>query len=105
MCILQETMVTLNEVAQTFPSTRAGKKLNFSTVLRWGLKGVRAIDGRVVKLEIARIGGRWLSSKEALQRFSAALAPTNTDAEPIQTSTARKRESDAAKKKLKDLGV
>jgi hypothetical protein len=105
MRILQETMVTLHEAAQTFPSNRAGKKMNFSTVWRWGLKGVRAIDGRVVKLELARVGGRWLTSKEALQRFSAALAPTNDDAEPIRTPTTRRRESDATKKKLKELGV
>jgi hypothetical protein len=104
MRILQETMVTLHEAAQTFPSNRAGKKMNFSTILRWGLNGVLAIDGRRVKLEMARVGGRWLTSKEALQRFSAALAPTN-EGDEIRTPTSRKRESAAAKKKLQELGV
>lgn len=46
MRILQETMITLHEAAQTFPSNRAGKRMNFSTVWRWALKGVRASDGR-----------------------------------------------------------
>lgn len=105
MRILQETMITLHEAAQEFPSNRAGKKMNFSTVWRWGLKGVRAVDGHLVKLEVARVGGRYLTSKEALQRFSAALTLTNAIAEPIRAPTAKKRENEASKKKLKELGV
>ena len=107
MRILQETMVTLHEAAQTFPSNRAGKKMNFSTIWRWGLKGVLAIDGRRVRLEMARVGGRWLTSKEAIERFSAALTPTNLAAAPapIRTPSARQRANDAAKKKLAELGI
>jgi hypothetical protein len=81
------------------------KKMNFSTVWRWALKGVHAVDGRLVKLEAARVGGRWLTSKEALARFSAALTPTDTDAAPIRTPTTQKKAGDAAKKRLKKMGI
>jgi hypothetical protein len=89
------------------PSNRAGKRAAFSTIWRWILKGVCSIDGRVVKLEAARVGARWLTSKEAIERFSAALTPTNAAAAPapIRTPSARQRANNAAKKKLAELGI
>jgi hypothetical protein len=106
MGILSEDLLTFRDAAQLLPSNRAGKRVAFSTIWRWVLKGVRAIDGRLVKLEAARVGGRWLTSRQALERFSAALTPTNdAGAEPIRTPTAQKRASDIAKKKLEKLGI
>ena len=106
MRILSENLLTLHDAARLLPSNRAGKRVNFSTIWRWALKGVHATDGRLVKLEAARVGGRWLTSKEAIERFSAALTPTNdAETEPIRTRTAQKRASEAAKKKLEKLGI
>jgi Protein of unknown function (DUF1580) len=104
MSILQESLLSLHDAAQLLPSSRVGKRVNFSTIWRWALRGVRATDGRRVKLEAARVGGRWLTSREALERFASALTPTN-DAEPIRTPTARKKGNAVAKKKLEKMGI
>lgn len=102
--ILSENLLTLHDAAQLLPSNRVGKRVNFSTIWRWALKGIRAIDGRLVKLEAARVGGRWLTSKEAIERFSEALTPTNDDAQ-IRPPAARKRGGTVAKKKLEKMGI
>jgi hypothetical protein len=60
----------------------------------------------VIRLDAIRIGGRWITSKEALQRFAATLTPTLTGTEPAtRTPKARQRASDRAGRKLEDLGV
>jgi hypothetical protein len=106
MSILNENLLTLHDAARLLPSNRAGKRVNFSTIWRWALRGVRAIDGRVVRLEAARVGGRWITSRQALERFSAALTPTNeAGAEPIRTPTAQRKASNAAKAKLEKMGI
>lgn len=58
-----------------------------------------------MKLEAARVGGRWLTSKEALERFSAGLTATDTDGVLICTPTTRKKAGDAAKKRLEKMGI
>src|ERR1035438_2929339 len=97
--ILSESVISIHEAAALFPGRQPGKSLNFSTVWRWILKGIRANDGQVVRLEACRLGSRWVTSREAIARFSAALTPTH-DAEPISTPPARKRSADATAKKL-----
>jgi hypothetical protein len=42
---------------------------------RWITEGVRLPDGSRVRLEAARLGGRWLTSEPALRRFLAAQTP------------------------------
>lgn len=104
--ILNESLLTLHDAAQLLPSNRAGKRVNFATVWRWVLRGVRAGDGQLVRLDAARVGGRWLTSKEALERFAAALTPpTDVGTAPIRTPTARKRDNGAAKLKLAKNGM
>src|ERR1019366_5809004 len=104
MGILQETKVSLHTAAQEFPSIRAGKAMNFSTIWRWGLKGVLGVNGQRVKLEMVRVGGRGITTREALERFSAALTTPNA-AEPIRTPAATTRANGAAKRKLAALGI
>ena len=103
--ILQESLLTLHDAAQLLPSNRVGKRVNFATVWRWALKGIRAIDGRLVRLEASRVGGRWLTSREALERFAAALTPSADAAPPVRTPAARKRANETAKKRLEDMGI
>jgi hypothetical protein len=63
----------LKEVCKTFPG-RKGKGVALSTVWRWILHGRKSRQtGRVVKLGSIQIGGRRYSSREAAQRFTAAL--------------------------------
>jgi hypothetical protein len=48
---------------------RTGRKLHTSAIWRWARKGVRG-----VKLECIRVGGEFMTSIEAIGRFTAALA-------------------------------
>lgn len=52
------------------PPGRRGRHVSLSCALRWTLNGVRLPSGEIVRLEAIRLGGRWLTSIEALQRFA-----------------------------------
>jgi len=59
-----------------------------------------------VKLEAARVGGRWLTSKEALERFSVALTPVVAGTTvPVRTPSRRQRENAAAASALERMGI
>jgi hypothetical protein len=94
-----ETMVALKDV-ELVP----GKKVHFSTVFRWVTKGVRG-----VRLEAVRLGNRWLTSAEALQRFVERLSLTpGSCVEPgrqVRSPAARLRESKAAEGDVAKQGV
>jgi hypothetical protein len=78
-------------------------KAHFSTIYRWVLKGVPGPDGKRVKLEALRVGGRWVSSWAALQRFAERTTP-QLDGEPAKTprSTSRRERAAAAAGKQLD---
>ena len=68
-----EPLITLAQAASRYPGHRGSARLHPSTLTRWILKGVRAIDGRTVRLQALRCGCRWLTSEAALARFAMAL--------------------------------
>ncbi len=104
--ILVESTLSLHDACRLLPSSRAGKKLNLCTICRWITGGVRAIDGTRVRLEAVRLGGRWLTSHEAIERFSAALTgDTGNAPAPIRTPAARSRAAEVARKKLEAIGI
>jgi len=43
--------------------------------VRWILNGTKRQDGQLVRLEALRMGSRWITSVEAIQRFAEALTP------------------------------
>jgi hypothetical protein len=91
--------------ASTIPGHRGGAHLNGSTIFRHITKGVRAANGELIRLEAARVGGRWLTSLEAIARFSAKLtdAALHTDDTPPTnppTPAARTRAASKASKEL-----
>jgi hypothetical protein len=104
--ILSETIVSIRDAAALFPGRRT-KSLSFSTVWRWVLKGVRCGNGQVVRLEAVRLGSRWVTSREAIARFSAALTPRWDDdpAPPPRTPEQRRRASEKAARALADAGI
>lgn len=67
MAILNETVIGMSEAARALPRVN-GVRLHPTCVWRWARRGVRG-----VKLETARIGGRVVTSREALGRFLAAI--------------------------------
>jgi hypothetical protein len=70
------------------------------------MDGARGPNGERVKLEALRLGGRWVSSREALQRFAEALTPhTDTPASATRTPRQRRRASERAARELERLGI
>jgi hypothetical protein len=66
--ILAESVIFLTDVVEYLP--RSGDSpVHASTVMRWVRRGCRG-----VKLEAARLGGRWVTSREALTRFVERLS-------------------------------
>ncbi len=97
----QETIISFNEAAGRIPSYRPGRKTHVATLHRWAKDGVRG-----VKLDSARLGGRLVTSDEALQRFSDALSQ-NPDASvpPVQSSAARTKAVERAERELDKIGI
>jgi hypothetical protein len=105
--IVNEATMPLSHAGRLLPPYRYGRPVSLSCVLRWVLDGVKLPDGRRVRLEAIRLGGRWLTSREALQRFAEAQTP-NPDLstqELPRTQTSRRRASDRAAKELDRIGI
>jgi hypothetical protein len=97
-----ELPLSLADAAKLIPPGRSGKRCHLSTPLRWILKGAKALDGTVVKLEAIRLGGRWITSREALQRFAERLTP-RLDTQPAPTARANSRRRRACERAAAEL--
>ena len=71
---------------------QAGKKVgvSFQTIWRWALKGLPGSNGQRVRVRAARLGGRWITSVEALQEFSRAMTPKIEELVPLYRSPGRR---------------
>lgn len=100
--------LSFTQAAKLLPPGRNGKPVNPATVWRWCSEGVKAPDGQRVRLEAARVGCRWATSKPALERFLAALNPemSSPAVEPGRARTAaRERQVAQATAELNALGI
>ena len=96
MDIKGEALLTFIEAAAFLP-----RRPNLSTLHRWRLRGVRG-----VRLETCLIGGRRFTSKEALDRFSAAAtAAADGEAPPARTPRQRDAAVRAADNELDKAGI
>jgi hypothetical protein len=69
-------------------------------------RGVRLASGAVVRLEAIRMGGRWLTSREALQRFANAQTQLQDVLPELPRSPAhRQRANQRAAAELDGLGL
>jgi hypothetical protein len=80
--VLGETVLNLAQAAARLPGHRDNARLHPVTIQRWILAGIRAPGGRLVRLEAVRVGSRWLTSAEAIDRFAAALTSSAEAPEP-----------------------
>lgn len=101
--------LSLAAAGRLFPGHRGGPAVDPSTVFRWVTKGTTA-GGRKVKLEAVRAGARWLTSRDAIARFVAALtdaaAPVaKTTAPVIRTPATRRRTAEKAAAALEAMGA
>ena len=116
--LLSETVLSLNEAAGQFPRV-GGRKPHLSTLWRWCRKGLR-VNGTRVRLEYGRAGRRIFTSRQALARFTEALAdadldPTEDQEEPPParrlrpakppTAAQRRGSISRAQKALDDAGI
>lgn len=90
-----EDIITLGEACRLIPPQGIAP----CTMARWIQRGVRG-----VVLETVIIGGRRLTSREALQRFFSAQNADQTPA-PSITSSQRQRQSEAARRELEKMGI
>lgn len=92
--LLSESLLSAPEAARRVPPTRLDRPTHVSTIIRWITHGVRG-----VRLEAVRLGGRWVTSVEALDRFAAALTAQAEQARsgakvvpPTHNATSRREE-------------
>jgi len=103
--ICTEPLIRLTDAARLAGPGRGNRPRHLSTILRWILDGVKTPSG-FIKLEAVRIGSKWMTSAQAVQRFVEALTPTtNEGPAPSRSPTARKLASDSAKRQLEQLGI
>jgi hypothetical protein len=75
--------------------------------VRWITSGAKSPTGEVVRLEAVRLGGRWVTSAAALQRFAERLTPRlDAGAAPApRTPTQRARAAAKAAAALEKAGI
>jgi hypothetical protein len=102
-----ETVISLSQAARTLPPGRRGKPVTLSCVLRWVLNGVKGPSCEKVRLEAIRVGSRWLTSREAIQRFADRLTPRLDAASPAlpRSAAQRQRASERAARELHRIGI
>ncbi len=90
-----EDIITLSEAAGLVPP----RGISTATMTRWVQHGVRG-----AKLETVIVGGRRLTSREALARFFAAQNPVETPS-PAVTKSQRRRQAETADRLLAEAGI
>ena len=107
--LLAETTIRLHEVPALLPRGRNGARAHLSTILRWIQKGAKSPTGEVVRLEAVRLGSKWITSREALARFTQRLTPSLSTTAPAQAAprspSARSRASERAAQRLEAAGI
>lgn len=85
--VRDENVLSLKEAAKRLPHLRNDRPVHVSTIWRWKQRGLGGI-----KLECAKIGGQWVTSLEALERFFDAqeyLSPGSNRTNPAGPRTAK----------------
>lgn len=96
--LLTETVISFPAAAKKLRDiSGGGKSPHVSTFHRWSKIGVRG-----VRLEAIRLGGRWVTSVEALHRFADKLT-TGGPPTPKPTSSSSQR-AESADRELSSLG-
>jgi len=97
----------LSVAAKRIPSARQGKAVTLGCLLRWVKNGVKGPGGERVKLEAARMAGKWVTTPGAIRRFVQAQTPQcSGEAPPTPRSPGRRERASArASKRLEELGI
>jgi hypothetical protein len=99
--ITREKAISLKDAAMMIPGME-GKAVHWRTVWKWAYYGLRG-----VLLETAMVGGRRVTTKEALQRFSHAISeirqPRSAVQTPVLAPSINRKAHEAAMKRLRDV--
>jgi hypothetical protein len=99
--------LALAGAARLFPGEQPDQGVSPNTVYRWGTRGIRLPDGRVLKLRLWRIGRKWVTTRAALAEFIDGQQPSGAT-EPLstpRTPSHRIRACEAASEELRAVGV
>jgi hypothetical protein len=100
-----ETPIFISGAAKLLPPGRRGLPVHTSTLLRWILRGVRTPRG-VVRLDGMKLGGRWMTSAEALRRFTDQITRARYSRDDSKTPLTRSRgDTDRVEDELRRLGL
>jgi hypothetical protein len=108
--LLGEELISLAAAAAMIPAHH-GARTASSTVFRWLTRGVKVPGGGILRLEGLRLAGRWLTTREAVQRFLLAQheahGPHATSPMPDlpRTLAQRQRAAQRADAQLKVRGI
>lgn len=102
---LDEQTFGFAEAARMLPSGRGGRPIAPQTLARWASTGTKGPDGQRRRLQAWRLGGRWVTSREAIERFMLALTPGSDDDTPEPTPRARRRDREHAARVLDAAGI
>jgi hypothetical protein len=103
-----ERMLSLTQAAHGLPAVRGKKPPHPNTLLRWAKVGVKSKSGKIVQLEICRVGGTNFTSQEALMRFFTRLndmEPAEPPSMPFAIDEKLKKQAEEAKRILKERGL
>ncbi len=97
----RETLINLNQAARRVPG-RDGRSVHISAIYRWINPGIAG-----VRLEAVRLGGRLITSVEALQRFAEGCSNGSGDAKapPLRSEKERRAAAERAGERLAEMGV
>jgi hypothetical protein len=97
----------LTQAARRVPRTRLERPVSLSCLFRWITTGVIGPNGQRIKLEAARLAGRWITTPGAIRRFVEAQTPRSRDdgTLTLRTPTKRQRASERAAKELEKFGI
>lgn len=93
----QEEFFSLRDVAKLLPKRSDGKPIHLNTIYRWATEGLRGIV-----LETTPMGGRLMTTKDAVSRFFQQLSYARQRHAPV--SEARRRAIEQAKSSLRRDG-
>jgi hypothetical protein len=79
--VAQGQGLALAQAAKRLPPSRSGRPVSADTIARWIQVGLRAPDGRRVRLHAVRLGGRWVVTEDAIKEFLEQLTLTRPEAE------------------------
>jgi hypothetical protein len=97
---------TLTHAARRVPRTRQDKPVTLGCLIRWVSRGVKGPDGERIRLEAARLAGRWVTTPGAIRRFVEAQTPRDAECAPTKRPPGRRRRaSERAAKELERAGI